>query len=268
MTGGAVRGRAEQVSLEAHLRDLRARGRKLLVPYVTGGLGEWVAALEAVAGAGADAVEVGLPFSDPVMDGPVIQEASVRALAGGATPHAILSALPGADLGGTPVAVMTYYNLIARGGLRRSAHTLAEARVSAAILPDLPVDELDPWRREAEEAGVETVLLAAPTTPEKRLKMIVSRAQGFVYAVGVMGVTGERSSLAASAVEIARRCKETTDLPVLVGVGISTPDQAVEVCRVADGVVVGSAIVRRLLDGDGPEGAAKLVASFREALDA
>jgi tryptophan synthase alpha chain len=254
--------------LERTLRERRAAGRKLLVPYVTGGFREWRAALEAVAAAGADAIEVGLPFSDPVMDGPVIQEASVRALAGGATPQAILAGLAGADLGGTPVAVMTYYNLIARNGLRRSASELAEAGVSAAILPDLPLEELDPWQAAAEEAGIETVLLAAPTTPEARLRRIAERAGGFLYAVGVMGVTGERAGLAPSAAEIARRCKELTDVPVLVGVGISTPEQAVEVCQVADGVVVGSALMRRLLDGEGPEGAAGLVSAFRDALAA
>ncbi len=264
----AVSESAPAASLEAHLRTLRDAGRKLLVPYVTGGLGDdWLAAVEAAAAAGADAIEVGIPFSDPMIDGPVIQEASVRALASGATPHSILTALAGADVGGTPLTVMTYYNLIARAGLRRMASSLAEAGISGAILPDLPVDELDPWREEAEAAGVETVLLAAPTTPEDRLRRIVARSQGFLYAVGVMGVTGERASLAASALTIARRCKELTDLPVIVGIGISTPDQAAEVCQVADGVAVGSAVVHRLLDGDGPDGVAKLVSSFRDALD-
>jgi len=257
-----------QGPLERTLRERRAEGRKLLVPYLTGGFGEWRVALEAVAAAGVDAIEVGLPFSDPVMDGPVIQEASVRALAGGATPQAILAGLAGADLGGTPVAVMTYYNLIARNGLRRSASELAAAGVCAAILPDLPLEELDPWQEAAHEAGIETVLLAAPTTPEARLARIAARAEGFLYAVGVMGVTGERAGLAPSASGIARRCKELTDLPVLVGVGISTPEQAVEVCQVADGVVVGSALMRRLLDGEGPDGAAGLVTAFREALEA
>lgn len=253
---------------EQWLRARRAAGRKLLVPYVMAGMTEdWVEVLGAVVAAGADAVEVGIPFSDPMIDGPVVQEASVRALAAGATPHGILSALARADVGNTPLAVMTYYNLLSRGGLRRMAHLLAEAGVAAAIVPDLPLDELAPWRREATEAGVETVLLVAPTTPDERLERIVAAARGFVYAVSVMGVTGEREALATSAKTIARRCKARTDLPVLAGVGISTPEQAVEVCEVADGVVVGSAIVRRILDGEGPEGAAKLVASFREALD-
>lgn len=254
--------------LERRLRERRAAGRKLLVPYVTGGLGpEWKAVVEAVIAAGADAVEVGLPFSDPMMDGPVIQEASVRALAGGATPLGIVSELATSDAGDVPLAVMTYYNLVLRTGHRRMAHLLARAGVAGAILPDLPVDEATPWLQEAESAGVDTVLLAAPTTPPDRLSVIVEKVHGFLYAVGVMGVTGERSSLAGSAREIAARCKEVTDVPVLVGIGITTPEQAVEVCEVADGVVVGSALVRRLLDGEGPEGAATLVKSFRQALD-
>jgi len=256
-----------RAALEKSLRQQRDAGRKLLVPYVTGGLGEdWVATLEAVAASGADAVEVGLPFSDPMIDGPVIQQASVQALKAGATARGIISAIASADVA-VPVAVMTYYNLVARAGHRRMAQLLASSGVGGAIVPDLPVDELDGWAVEADDAGVATVLLAAPTTPSERLKLIAERARGFLYAVGVMGVTGERADLATSAEEIARRCKAATDLPVLVGVGISTPAQAAEVSQVADGVVVGSALVHRILDGCGPDGAAQLVKEFRVALD-
>jgi len=255
------------VGLELALRSRRDAGRKLLVPYITGGLGtDWVATLEAVAAGGADAVEVGLPFSDPMIDGPVIQEASVRALASGATAHGIISAIASADLA-VPVAIMTYYNIVARTGHRRMSQLLAESGVSGAIIPDLPVDELNGWADEADEAGVATILLAAPTTKPQRLKMIAARGRGFLYAIGLMGVTGERAALAASAAEIAARCKAATDLPVLVGVGISTPAQAVAVSQVADGVVVGSALVHRILDGCGPEGAAQFVRELRQALD-
>ncbi|MGA2210160.1 MAG: tryptophan synthase subunit alpha [Acidimicrobiales bacterium] len=255
-------------TLELSLRQQRDAGRKLLIPYITGGLGsDWVATLEAVAAAGADAVEVGLPFSDPMMDGPIIQAASVRALAGGATAQGIIAEIATADVA-VPVAVMTYYNIVARTGHRRMARLLADAGILGAIVPDLPVDELDGWGVEADDAGVATVLLAAPTTPAERLREIVARGRGFLYAVGLMGVTGERADLATSAAEIAARCKAVTDLPVLVGVGISTPAQAAEVSRVADGVVVGSAFVHRILDGCGPDGAAALVKEFRAALDA
>lgn len=254
--------------LEEHLRHERRRGRKLLVPYLTGGLGEdWVETLEAVAASGADAIEVGLPFSDPMIDGPVIQEASVRALAAGATPERIIARLAEADVGSTPLVVMTYYNLVARAGHKRMASLLGEAGISGVIVPDLPVDEIGPWKEQADAAGLATVLLAAPTSPRERLELIARRASGFLYAVGVMGVTGERQSLASSALEMARRCKEVTDLPVLVGIGISTPDQAVEVAQVADGAVVGSAVVHRMLEDKGPDWVAELVGGFRRALD-
>ncbi|HUZ43730.1 MAG TPA: tryptophan synthase subunit alpha [Acidimicrobiales bacterium] len=254
--------------LESALRRRRAEGAKLLVPYVTGGLGEdWPAVIEAVVAAGADAVEVGIPFSDPVIDGPVIQEASAQALAAGATPGTVIDALGRLRLG-APMAVMTYYNLIFRGGHRRMASLLAEAGVAGAILPDLPLDESEDWAAAADHFGVETVMLAAPTTSDARLAAICERSRGFVYGIGLMGVTGQRTALAASASIMAKRLKAVTDKPVLIGVGISSPAQAVEVCQEADGVAVGSALVRRLLDGGGPEGAAELVGQFRAALDA
>jgi tryptophan synthase alpha chain len=254
-------------ALESALRSGRDAGRKLLVPYVTGGLGDdWLDVVRAAADAGADAIEIGIPFSDPVMDGPVIQVASEQALAAGATPSSILTALRAGDVG-VPLAVMTYYNICFHMGHERFAESLKDAGVAAAILPDLPLEEVGPWAEVADRIGVETVMLAAPTAPDERLPRVCDRARGFVYAVGLLGVTGERAELASSAKVIASRLKAVTDKPVLVGVGISTPEQAVETCTVADGVVVGSAVVRRMLDGDGPTGVGKLVASFRAALD-
>lgn len=258
---------SEPGTLESSLRAARDGGRKLLVPYVTGGLGDdWVDVVRAVADAGADAIEIGIPFSDPVMDGPVIQEASETALRQGATPLTILDRLRTLDAG-VPVAVMTYYNLAFHMGLERFAASLASAGVSAAILPDLPLEEVGPWATAADAAGVETVMLAAPTAPDERLPRVVARARGFVYAVGLLGVTGERDALAASSLVIARRLKAITDKPVLVGVGVSTADQAVEVTTEADGVVIGSALMRRVLAGVGPLGAGAFVAEVRAALD-
>ncbi|CAN5137979.1 tryptophan synthase subunit alpha [soil metagenome] len=262
---------AEVLSLgpfEARLRARRHEGRKLLVPYVTGGLGDdWPEVVQAVAAAGADAVEVGIPFSDPVMDGPVIQEASERALAAGATPMGILDVLRSLDVG-VPLAVMTYYNIVFRSGHDRFARSLIAAGVRGAIVADLPLEESGPWVEAADAVGVETILMAAPTAPDARLPEICARSHGFVYAVGLLGVTGERSTLAESATVMAARLKAVTDKPVLVGIGVSNPEQAVEVCGVADGVVVGSALVRRLLEGAGPEGAAQFVAELRAGLDA
>jgi tryptophan synthase alpha chain len=255
------------MTLEAHLRARREAGAKLLIPYVTGGLGDdWLDTVRAVAEAGADAIEIGIPFSDPVMDGPVIQEASDRALTAGATPQSILDQLREADAG-VPLIVMTYYNICFRMGHRRFAAALRDAGVAAAILPDLPLDEVRPWAESADHIGVETVMLAAPTSPDERLPRVCERARGFVYAVGLLGVTGERDELAASALLIARRVKAVTDKPVLVGVGVSNADQAVETCRVADGVVIGSSVVRRMLEGAGPVGVGAFVGEVRKALD-
>ena len=254
-------------TLETGLRARREAGGKALVPYVTGGFGAWERIVEAIADAGADAIEVGIPFSDPVMDGPVIQEASQRALDAGATPVSIVDRLADVDVP-VPMAVMTYYNLVYRFGLERFAAELAAAGVAGAILPDLPLDEAGPWLAAAGPAGVEPVLLAAPTSPQNRLAAICEQSRGFVYGVGLLGVTGERAALAATAKEVAARLKATTDTPVLVGVGVSTPEQAVETCEVADGVVVGSAIVRHILEGAEPADVAALVKEFRTALDA
>ena len=239
----------------------------MLVPYVTGGLGEdWTDVVRAVAAAGADAIEIGIPFSDPVMDGPTIQEASERALEAGVTPQSILDGLRSLDAG-VPLAVMTYYNIAFHMGHERFARSLVDVGVAAAILPDLPLEEAGPWCAVADEVGVETVMLAAPTAPDERLPRICERSRGFVYGVGLLGVTGERTALAASALVMAKRLKAVTDMPVLVGVGVSTAAQAIEVCQEADGVIVGSALSRRLLDGAGPEGAAAFVAELRKGLD-
>lgn len=255
------------ISLEAHLRARRDTGHKLLVPYVTGGLGNgWLDVVRAVAAAGADAVEIGIPFSDPVMDGLTIQAASQRALEIGATPANIIADAAGLDVD-IPLSVMTYVNPVAHMGFRRFAAALVDAGISGAIVPDLPLDELDGWGDAADAAGVETVLLAAPTTPDDRLRAICERSHGFVYGVSLMGVTGERAALASQAGEMGRRCKAATDKPVLLGVGISNATQAVEASQHADGVVVGSALIARLLRGEGPDGAHELIAEMRAALD-
>lgn len=255
------------MTLESVLRARRDEGRKLLVPYVTGGLGRgWLDVVRAVADAGADAVEVGIPFSDPVMDGRTIQEASQRALHIDATPAGIIDELSGLDAG-VPIAVMTYYNPVHHMGHTRFAERLAAAGVAAAIIPDLPLDELNGWGDAADAAGVETVLLAAPTTSDARLVAICARSRGFVYGVALLGITGERTELAVEATEMGRRLKAVTDLPVLLGLGISNADQARTAAAAADGVIVGSALVRRLLEGGGPDEAARFVAELRTGLD-
>jgi tryptophan synthase alpha chain len=259
---------SEPGEFERSLRATRESGRKLLVAYVTGGLhDEWPDVVRAVADAGADAIEIGIPFSDPVMDGPVIQEASELALRDGASPVTVLDTLRTIDAG-VPLAVMTYYNLAFHMGHERFASLMYEAGVRAAILPDLPLEEVGPWATAADPAGIETVMLAAPTAPDDRLPRVVARSRGFVYAVGLLGVTGERDALAESSLVIARRLKAITDKPVLVGVGVSNGQQAAEVSQVADGCVIGSALMRRVVEGEGPAGAGAFIAEVRAALDA
>ena len=250
------------------LRNKRDAGTKLLVPYMTGGLGgpAWVEALEAMVAGGADAVEIGIPFSDPVMDGPTIQEASQAALDGGATPAKIFDTLRAINVD-VPLVAMTYYNLCFRAGHERFASTLIEAGITGAILPDLPLEESGDWEAVANAHGVDPVLLASPVTPDDRLTQICARSRGYVYGVSLMGVTGERSSVVSSAAEMGRRLKAMTHLPVLIGFGVSTPEQAVEVASHADGVIVGSALMRLLLDGKGPEAVGDAVRAMREALD-
>lgn len=256
------------MKLESTLRARRAAGHKLLVPYVTGGMGRsWCDVVRAVVDAGADAVEIGIPFSDPVMDGKTIQEASQRALDIGATPAGIVADAQKLDVD-VPLVVMTYYNPVQHAGHERFASMLVRGGIDGAIVPDLPLDELDGWGIAANAAHVETVLLAAPTTTDERLAAICDRSQGFVYGVSLMGVTGERRALASQAAQMGKRCKEFTDKPVLLGVGISTPEQAVSAAESADGVIVGSALVRRLLQGGGPIEAGAFVAELRAALDA
>jgi len=253
--------------LEETLRARRAAGAKLLVPYVTGGLGsDWLDVVRAVVDAGADAVEIGIPFSDPVMDGRTVQEASQRALDIGATPAGIVADAATLDVE-VPLVVMTYYNPVHHAGHERFAASLAAAGIDGAIVPDLPLDELDGWSDAADREGIETVLLAAPTTPPDRLTAICARSRGFVYGVSLLGVTGERAQLATRAGEMGRRLKAATDLPVLLGVGISNAAQAIEASQDADGVIVGSALIARLLRGEGPDGAHAFVHELREALD-
>ncbi len=251
--------------LESSFRTKRAAGRKLLVPYITGGLPGWEHAVRAAAAAGADAIEIGIPFSDPVMDGPVIQESSQRALDAGATPVSILHEARDLDID-IPLAVMCYYNTVHHAGHHRFAEQLVAAGIAAAIVPDLPLEESGPWCEAADAAGVETVMLAAPTAPDDRLPRVCARARGFVYSVGLLGVTGERTALAATATALAARLKAVTDVPVLVGVGVSNAAQAREAVQVADGVVMGASVVRRLLEG-GAEAVGEYVAEVRSTID-
>jgi tryptophan synthase alpha chain len=239
--------------LEDALRVRKDEGARSFVPYVTGGLsGVDADLLRGLEEAGADAIEVGIPFSDPVMDGPVIQEASRRALGDGATPSSVLGTVKEAGVR-VPVAVMTYANPAWHAGHGSFLGACVDAGVSGVIVPDLPVDEAGDWVAACAKAAVAPVFLAAPGTPEARLRVIADASGGFVYCVAVYGVTGPRERLAETAPELVRRLRPATDLPLLVGVGVADPAQAAQACAFADGVVVGSALVHPLLEGDRSE---------------
>lgn len=251
--------------LESALRRRIDGGGKCLVPYITGGYPGWLESVRACAAHGADAIEIGIPFSDPVMDGPIIQAASQAALENGATPSSVLREARTLDIE-IPLAVMCYYNTVFHAGHERFAADLTAAGISAAIVPDLPLEESGEWCTAADHAGVETVMLAAPTAPDDRLPRIAERARGFVYSVGLLGVTGERATLAGTATDLAARVKKVTSKPVLVGVGVSNPEQAVQASAVADGVIMGASVVRRMMQA-GPDAVGNFVADVRAALD-
>ena len=237
------------------------------MPYVTGGMDDqWLLTVEALAGAGADAIEVGIPFSDPMIDGPTIQEASLRALERGTTPDGILADLSRIDVG-VPLVVMTYYNLIYRAGHTRIAGLMAESGVAGAIIPDLPLEELGPWAGAADRGRGGHRAAGGPVDAGRPDRSGLPALPGLRLRRGPHGGHRRAGRLADSARQVAERVTGATDLPVCVGIGVSTPEQAVEVCEVADGVVVGSALVRRLLEGRGPTVRPRSSSSLRHALD-
>ncbi|MCT2594368.1 tryptophan synthase subunit alpha [Streptomyces sp. N2-109] len=213
-------------------------------PTVDGGIRACAALFEG----GCDIVEVGLPHSDPVLDGPVIQTADDIALRGGLRIADVIRTVREAHAAsGAPVLCMTYWNPVDRYGVERFAAELAAAGGAGCILPDLPVEEAGAWQKAAEEHGLGTVFVVAPSSRDARLAKITEAGSGFVYAASLMGVTGTRESVGQEARKLVERTRATTELPVCVGLGVSTAEQAAEVAAFADGVIVGSAFVKRLL---------------------
>lgn len=214
-------------------------------PTVDGG----IAAVKAVVDGGADIVEVGLPHSDPVLDGPVIQTADDIALKGGVKIADVLRTVrEGFEATGVPILVMTYWNPIDRYGVERFTAELAAAGGAGCILPDLPVQESALWREHAKKHSLATVFVVAPSSKDERLAVITAAGSGFVYAASLMGVTGTRASVGEQAQDLVRRTRATTRLPVCVGLGVSNAAQAADVAGFADGVIVGSAFVKRMLE--------------------
>ncbi len=244
--------------LETALRARLERGGKALVPFLAGGypdLDTFRVLLHAAEEAGADAVEVGIPFSDPVADGPVIQAASARALAGGATPDRLFETVARARAGGleTPVVFMTYYNPVLAYGPARFAERAAAAGADGVLVVDLPPEEADEFLPAARNAGLDTVFLVAPTTPEGRVRRVVEACRGFVYCVSVTGVTGQKRPVVETVRDLVARVRRHTGLAALVGFGVSDPASARRVAAVSDGVVVGSALIRALEGREGRE---------------
>ncbi|HEY3364790.1 MAG TPA: tryptophan synthase subunit alpha [Symbiobacteriaceae bacterium] len=229
--------------------ELRAKGEKALIAYVAVGdpsLEASAEIIQAIAAAGADFIELGLAFSDPLADGPVIQEGAQRALAAGANTDNVLALIGQLRAGGVdvPFLIMTYYNLLTKPGLANFCRRAAAAGVDGLIIPDLPMEESDELLAETNAAGLDLVQFVAPTSPPERIARLARLASGFVYCVSLTGVTGERATLPSRFREIVAETKQHTDTPVCVGFGISSAERVRDVAAIADGVIVGTAIVR------------------------
>jgi tryptophan synthase alpha chain len=244
---------------------LRARGEAGLVPFFTAGDPDLATTRElvrAAAAEGADAIELGIPFSDPMADGPVLQRSAARAIAAGTTLHRVLELV--AELRAEltlPIVLFGYYNPIFRYGVERVAKDAAAAGADGFLCVDLPLEEAAPLRTAAERAGIDLIALLAPTTPAARARTIARHASGFLYFVSVLGVTGARSELPSDLPDMVQRVRALTELPVGVGFGVSRPEQAAWVAGFSDAVIVGSAIARLVEEG-GAAGAPARVATF------
>ena len=250
------------VSVRDAFDKARAEDRAALVGYLPAGFPDVPGAIDGLrvmVESGCDVIEVGLPYSDPVMDGPTIQAAAQRAREGGFRTGDVLRTVEAVAATGARVVVMTYWNPIARYGVQRFAADLANAGGSGLITPDLVPDEAGDWIEAADQHDLDKVFLVAPSSTDTRLRMTTEHCRGFVYATAVMGVTGARERTSDLALPLVERTKAVTDVPVGVGLGVSNGAQAAEVAAYADGVIVGSAFVRRLLDApDAKAGLASL----------
>ena len=239
-----------------------ADDRAALVGYLPAGFPDKRTAIRAalaMAEAGADVIEVGLPYSDPLMDGPVIADAVYRSLKGGTRIADVFDMVSAIAAAGTAALVMTYWNPVDRYGPGAFARDLANAGGAGLITPDLTPEEAGPWLTASDSCGLDRVFLVAPSSTTMRLAEITSRCRGFVYAVSLMGITGTKDAVSVSAAGLVARTREHTGLPVAVGLGVSNRDQAAEVASFADGVIVGSAFVSRLAGAADPDSAVAAV---------
>lgn len=253
--------------------EAREAGRTVLIPYCMGGypnFDESVELIVALVGAGADIIEIGIPFSDPLADGPTIQAASQTSLEAGFAPeHALELAARVRDQTDVPLVFMTYYNIVLHFGLKKFAREAAKAGVTGVILPDLPPDEAGPWH-EVAWGKLDTIYLLAPTSAPERIERVAKVAEGFIYAVSTVGVTGARTDLSDELSDFVGRIRAASDKPIAVGFGVSTASQAAAVAKMADGVIIGSALIDRIArakPGEGVDAAVTFISAVREALD-
>ncbi len=262
-------------SVSEQFQALRDRNQCALIPFITAGdpdLETTAAALKQLDQQGADIIELGVPYSDPLADGPVIQAAATRALAQGVTLEQVLDVVrqvsPEIQ---APIVLFTYYNPILNRGIEPFLETIAAAGVKGLVVPDLPLEEVEVLTQPAKAAGIEVVLLVAPTTPKERLTAIATHSQGFIYLVSVTGVTGVRSTIQSRVGDLLKELRGVTDKPIAVGFGVSQPEQAQQLKQWgADGIIVGSAFVKRLSTGTSQEGLAALsqfCGELRQAID-
>jgi tryptophan synthase alpha chain len=251
--------------IELTFKKCRKEGRSVLIPYLVAGdpdLATTEALVREVDRNGADLIELGVPFSDPLADGATIQAASQRALEAGSAPEKVFKMAERLGDVSAPLILMTYYNPVLQYGLRLFAESCKTSRIEGVIIPDLPPEEGAPWRKEACRMGIDTIFLAAPTSPEARLKRVAAASRGFIYYVSANGVTGTREELPRGLESGIKRIKTLMRKPVAVGFGISNPDQVKSVVRFADGVIVGSAIVKIIQQNRDREDLASRVGAF------
>ncbi|XP_047166776.1 tryptophan synthase alpha chain-like isoform X1 [Vigna umbellata] len=250
---------------------LKKEGKVAFIPYITAGdpdLSTTAEALKVLDSCGSDIIELGVPYSDPLADGPVIQAAATRSLAKGTNFNAIISMLKEVvpELS-CPIALFTYYNPILKRGTDKFMSIVRETGVHGLVVPDVPLEETETLRVEAKKNGIELVLLTTPTTPKNRMKAIVDAAEGFVYLVSAVGVTGARSSVSGNVQSLLQEIKEATTKPVAVGFGISKPEHVKQVAGWgADGVIVGSAMVKVLGEAKSPQEGLKELEAFARSL--
>ena len=251
--------------------DARSENRAALIGYLPAGFPDrdtCVDLISTMVESGVDAIEVGLPYSDPLMDGAVIQEAVERALIGGTTTDVVLDTVRRVAEAGAVAVVMSYWNPIERYGVQQFAANLAKAGGVGVITPDLTPEEAGPWIAATDEHSIDRIFLVAPSSTDARIATVVSSTSGFVYAASTMGVTGARSTVSTGAGDLVARTRRQTALPIAVGLGVSTGEQAAEVATYADGVIVGSAFIRRVLEATDSSAARESVAALaREMAD-